>query len=203
MSFAAGATVACRHAMAARRRRPKQTERLSAELLEKKALSYLERFDTSAARLRQVLLRHVRRLAALPESELDETRAIAVIDELIGRYLASGVLDDARFATTLARGLRARGASQRAIEHKLRARGVDQSVASAAVASVAAEGTGDAELEAARALVRRRRLGPYRPAGEQQAKRRRDLGALARAGFSLDVAVRALGLEGSGLEGEF
>jgi regulatory protein len=40
--------------------------------------------------------------------------------------------------------------------------------------------------------VRRRRLGPYRPQEERAARRQRDLGALARAGFSFDVARRAL-----------
>lgn len=48
------------------------------------------------------------------------------------------------------------------------------------------------ELAAACALVRRRRLGPYRPAGTRAAHRQKDLAALARAGFSLDMARKVL-----------
>jgi regulatory protein len=53
-----------------------------------------------------------------------------------------------------------------------------------------------AELEAARAYVRRRRLGPHRPESERLENRRRDLAALARHGFDHETAVRALGYGG-------
>ena len=41
--------------------------------------------------------------------------------------------------------------------------------------------------QAAHALARRRKLGPYRP-GERSAYREKDLAALARAGFSFGIA---------------
>ncbi len=50
----------------------------------------------------------------------------------------------------------------------------------------------DAELSAALTLARRRRLGPWRPAETRDAMRAKDLGALARAGFSRAVAVEVV-----------
>ena len=44
-----------------------------------------------------------------------------------------------------------------------------------------------AEREAAWALARRRRLGPFRPA-ERASSRQRDLAAMARAGFGFGLA---------------
>ena len=41
-------------------------------------------------------------------------------------------------------------------------------------------------------LARRRRLGPFRRAGERAAMRGKDLAALARAGFSYPIAKRIL-----------
>jgi regulatory protein len=37
-------------------------------------------------------------------------------------------------------------------------------------------------------LARRRRLGPYRPEADREARREKDLAALARAGFGYDIA---------------
>jgi regulatory protein len=51
---------------------------------------------------------------------------------------------------------------------------------------------GASELAAACALVRRRRLGPYRAPGKRVDCRQKDLASLARAGFSLALARRVL-----------
>jgi len=40
--------------------------------------------------------------------------------------------------------------------------------------------------------VRRRKLGPYRAPEAREARYQKDLGALGRAGFSFDLAKRAL-----------
>jgi regulatory protein len=95
--------------------------------------------------------------------------------------------------------LRARGRSTRAIQHKLRERGVQAPEIDAALALERREGT-VVDLEAARALVRRRKLGSFRPEAERAQNRRRDLGVLARAGFDYDTCVRALG---AGRDDEF
>jgi regulatory protein len=63
-----------------------------------------------------------------------------------------------------------------------------------ALADLAGAGAGD--LAAACALVRRRRLGPLRPKELRERHFMRDLGALARAGFALDIARRVLACGG-------
>ena len=50
----------------------------------------------------------------------------------------------------------------------------------------------EAELDAAIAMCRRRRIGPFARAEQDDAGRMKALGALARAGFAQDVAQRAL-----------
>lgn len=166
------------------------------DTLDKAALRYLERFDSSAANLRRVLCGHVAR-AARAHVDLDVEAAEVLVDELIERFEASGLLDDARYAESLARGLQTRGASRRGIRHKLRARGVSAETIDAAI-TASGRDSDDAELDAARAFVRRRRLGPHRPPDKRAERYQRDLAALARAGFSFDTARRALEIpEGS------
>jgi regulatory protein len=174
----------------------KRTGPVTAEELDGKALRYLDRFDSSAKNLRRVLATYVRRAAA-ERGAAAVTDSTAQIEALLTRYQASGLLDDARFAGALAAGLRRRGASSRAVVQKLRFRGVDTEIATQALKGLDAEAGVDAELQAARAFVRRRRIGPHRPEAERAQKRHKDLGALARAGFSMDVARRALGGTGN------
>jgi regulatory protein len=149
--------------------------------LEALALGYLNRFDCSVSKLRTHLRQTIRRRGG-DRAELERH-----IEVLLERYQASGLLNDARFAENLAARISERGGSRRAIVQRLRQRGVTSAVAEASVPK-----TPGAELEAARAFVRRRRLGPHRPEAERLENRRRDLAALARHGFDHETAVRAL-----------
>ncbi len=155
---------------------------LSPAELEEAALRYLDRFDCSTEKLRRHLGTLMRRRGG------DEGELVRHRDALLQRYQASGLLDDGRFAAQLTARLKERGASRRAIVQRLRLRGIPSAIADGAVPKETAS-----ELEAARALVKRRRLGPLRPEAERAEYRRKDLATLARAGFDHDVAVRALG----------
>lgn len=175
-------------AASAKKSRSKPALVLDQAELEAKALAYLDRFDASAAQLGRVLSAFVRRRCP------DPARWQAPIDALVARYQASGLVDDRRYAETLAQSARARGASRRAILARLGSRGISQELGREVLDRLEQEGSGNAELVAARALVRRRRLGPYRRSGEPRTNFRRDLGVLARAGFDLDTARAALQL---------
>ena len=162
-----------------------EREPLTRQKLEQLALTYLNRFDCTASKLRQHLTLRAKKVGATDDAAI-------WIGELCERYLGSGVLDDARFARNLASQLNARGKSARAISQKLHARGVPSDVASELMAA-RRQDLPEAELEAARAYVRRRRLGPFRSDEKREAFRHKDLASLARQGFSFDIARRALG----------
>ncbi|HYP75981.1 MAG TPA: RecX family transcriptional regulator [Polyangiaceae bacterium] len=156
--------------------------------IEAAALRYLERFDCSVARLRKVLRERVAKAARAGVAEA--SAAPAIVEELLLRYQASGLIDDQRFAKNFAARQRDRGMSGRMIEQKLRARGIDAEV----VQQLLPRGeSASVELEAARAFARRRRLGPHRKPDVREAYRRKDLMALARAGFNYDTASRVVG----------
>jgi regulatory protein len=159
---------------------------IGSDLLEKWALGYLERFATSAENLRRVLRRRVRRRTSDNESV---QRAGALIDELVERYRASGLIDDAAYAAARARGRLGRGEPLRRIAAGLAAKGVDAEDRAAALDALR-ETAPDPDLAAACAFARRRRLGPYR---RGPADRNRDLGSFARAGFGRREAEAVLG----------
>ena len=177
--------------MAEHRKPRKLPRRMTAERIETGALHYLSRYASSSGNLRRVLMRRVERAAA---AHGDNPAAGArLVDALIVRFLRSGLVDDRAYAVQKAASLQRRGASRFGIRGKLRQKGVDPELIDGAVTTLDDAGSRAGEFAAACALVRRRRLGPCRPAGQRAAMRQRDLAALARAGFRLDVARRALG----------
>ncbi len=177
--------------------------------LHEAALHHLARFSATEAGLRRVLERRVERWArraeaegaASPEEIAEFVRlGRAAAADVARRLAAAGAVDDAAFAEARARRLQRAGRSRRAIVAHLAARGVDH----ATRRTVLPEGEAGeaAELAAALALCRRRRIGPFAApdaagvsgadaAGEAH---RRALGVLARAGFPREVAEAALGM---------
>ncbi|MCC7049101.1 MAG: RecX family transcriptional regulator [Alphaproteobacteria bacterium] len=172
-----------------RDRRRKVARPATRERLEKAALAYLERYASSAENLRRVLMRRVDRSARLCGT--DRAEGAGWVDALIERYRRSGLIDDRTYAEAATRSLRRRGGSARMVRMKLKAKGVDADTVSAAL-DAASEGDADSEHKAAKAYARRRRLGPYAPAATRKERRMRDLAALARAGFSYDIARRVV-----------
>jgi len=176
-----------------RRRQGRQPRKATPDYLRNSALHYLERYATSSAHLRRLLLVKVARSAAAHGT--DTEAGAAAVEALIGRLIAQGLLDDAAFARTKARSLHRRGGSARAIRGRLSQLGLGADLIEAAFAALA-EDVGDAEFAAAVGYARRRRLGPYRsdPADREE-RRERDLAALGRRGFSYELARRIVEAE--------
>ena len=151
----------------------------SAEYLERAALYYLERFAASSAHLETVLRRKILRRCKLRGENPEPF--YANIAPLIERYQSCGLLDDASYAKAKVSSLRRKGLSKRMIAVKLAQKGIARELAAE---QIAADETTD--LEAAKNLVRRKKLG------QKPEKRDKDLAALARAGFSFNIAKQAM-----------
>ena len=178
---------------------PRKVRKLKPADLKDAALHYLGRYAASTGRLRQVFLRRIRNSAKVhdfePEPLLEE------LERVIAMLTRTGVLNDTSFAEGRVRSLSRRGGSRRQIAGKLAVAGVARETATEALAGLEEE-IPDAEFAAAIAYAKRRRLGAYRSSPDVTPERRRkDLMAMARAGFSLDLARRALAGAESEAEG--
>ena len=160
------------------------------EALHRAALAYLSRYAATQAGLRRVLERRIERWARAANSSDDAVAAAKrAAGEIVARLAAAGAVSDSAFAESRARSLARAGRSRRAIAATLVAKGVDAEIARQALPS------DEAELASALALARRRHIGPFRDDEvRDEAARRRELGMLARAGFSETVARRALAM---------
>lgn len=172
-----------------------KTARLDEAALREAALNYTTRYGGTAAAVTRILDRRIRRWAdTLLAAEEPDREAIgaqaAALRAAAARVVASlaelGAVNDAAFAESRARRLRRAGRSRRAVLAHLGAKGVSGVVAGAAVPE-----DETAELAAALAFARRRRVGPFARADAEE-DRLRVLTVFGRAGFSGAVARRAL-----------
>ena len=165
--------------------------RITQTYIENVALHYLERFASSSANLRRVLLRRIHRSIAHWGGEADQP--LADLEQVMQKLTRLGYLDDARYAVSKAGWLRAKGGSTLKVRAGLAAKGVDKELIDQALSQLS-EQDGNDDLSAAWILARRRRLGPYRQ-DKRQEHRDRDLAVLGRAGFSWGVAKEVVDSE--------
>ncbi len=168
------------------RRVPRKVSETS---LRNAALYYMQRFSSSAENLRAVLMRRVHRSAHYHGT--DPEQGAAWIAGIIQRFQEAGLLDDRAYAETKVRSLRERGNSDKSIRYKLLSKGVSRHLVEGALVEVF-EKDGSVEETAALAFARKRRLGPFAPGEARSALRNRHLAAMARAGFSYDLALRII-----------
>jgi regulatory protein len=169
-----------------KRRKPKPA---TAARLQKAALAHIDRYATSAANLRNVLMRRVERSVRLHDT--DRSEAGEWVDGIIAKLLERRLLDDTAYAQGRANSLHRSGASRRKIAGMLQHKGVGRSEIEAALETLEAE-FANRELTAAYNYARRRRFGPYRLPEAREERRDRDMAALARAGFGYDTARRVV-----------
>lgn len=159
-------------------RKRKIRKKISESYLRNAALYYLQRYPASVSRFLEVMTRKMKRsLAAHPDQDLAPYETF-LRDTLVPELERTGLLNDALYARGLAASLQNRGLPRRAIAMRLSAKGV---------ATEQEQLDTQNDLEAAKIFARRKRLGPF---ARTQRDPRRDLAALARAGFSYDIASK-------------
>ncbi len=173
-------------------------------------MAYLARFAASEVGLTRVLDRRIQRWARYASeagADPDEVRqhrqqAREAVRVVVSDMMRLKLVDDTMFADGRARALSRGGRSRRAIAAHLASRGIDAERIAGALLhaqSGVLDDVAQAELAAALLQARKRRIGPFgvQPgdgdsAEAEEGARQRALAALARAGFSHDIARNAL-----------
>lgn len=162
---------------ARRERRPPRP--LDREHLNELALAYLARFATSAAKLEAYLRRKLRERGWAEEGE-------PPVMALVERCVAAGYVDDAAYARAKAGSLRRRGYGARRIDQTLGAAGIDAELREEVRATILEE------RQAALALARKRRLGPFGPPPQDRQAIEKQVAVFLRAGHRMDIARRVV-----------
>ena len=184
--------------MESRDRRPaKPTKRsrpiASEEALKELALAYALRFPGTTERLKKHLHKKVGDAIDAGQAPVGARRWV---DPVLATLTRVKVLDDALYAEHRAKTLHRRGRSTRLITRDLELKAAPKPAIETALDALAEDGATD--FKAAVLLAKKKRLGPFGSLSTSTDKevrlklRAKQLGALARAGFSFEVARRVV-----------
>lgn len=168
-----------------RKIRKRRTPRpLNAAGLEELALAYAARFATSAAKLEAYLQRKLRERGWEGRDEGEDPPDTR---ELVDRFAAKGYVDDESYARMRAGDLLRRGYGPRRVGQALHQAGIDERLRDEMVPGARKQ------REAAMALARKRRFGPYAsetPPQREDARKQfeKQLAAMVRAGHDFGTA---------------
>lgn len=149
--------------------------------LERLAIRYVERFQTTRGKLVDYLRRKIRDRGWEGEA--------ADADALADRMVELGYIDDRAFAEAKAAALGRRGLGARRVTGALRAARVREEDAEHVRPAVEADATA-----AALRFARRKRLGPFGAPPADRSARDKQLAAMMRAGHAFDLSRRLLAM---------
>ena len=155
------------------------------------AYSYLEKYNPSKQQLKVYLLK---KYLTKIKGTKSKREVSAIIDQIILNLEKNKILNDELFSDTKARMFLRRGYSLNKINQSLRNKGIDNKFIKQSLDKIK-EGEIEPDFVSALKLCKRRRIGPLRPEANRELFYKKDMGILARGGFSFDLSKRILDLE--------
>lgn len=169
-------------------RKPTPASPFNEKSLLEAAIRYVERFQTTQARLVRHLKQKIRTRGWADDGEPDFARIAARLQEL-------GYVNDRLFAESAARGMTRRGLGAARVRQSLAASGISRMLADDVLADAALADDGAGDWDVALAFARRKRLGPFAREPADERTRARHMAAMVRAGHAPGVARRILAAE--------
>ena len=155
------------------------------------AYSYLEKYSPSKQQLKVFLLKKYLTKIKGTKSKKEVT---AIIDEIVSNLEKNKLLNDEMYSDSKARMFLRRGYSLSKINQSLRRKGIDDKYVKQSIEKIK-ENEIEPDFVSALKLCKRRRIGPLRPDSNRELFYKKDMGILARGGFSFDLSKRVLDLD--------
>ena len=154
------------------------------------AYSYLEKYSPSKQQLKVHLLK---KYLTKIKGTKSKKEVSLIIDEIILSLEKNRILDDRLYSDSKARMFLRRGYSLNKINQSLRNKGIDIKYIKLSIDKIK-EDEIEPDFVSALKLCKRRRIGPLRPGPNRELFYKKDMGILARGGFSFGLSKRVLDL---------
>ena len=155
------------------------------------AYSYLEKYSPSKQQLKVYLLKKYLTKIKGTKSKKEVT---SIIDKIILNLEKNRIINDEMYSDSKARMFLRRGYSLNKINQSLRRKGIDDKYVKQSIDKIK-ENQIEPDFVSALKLCKRRRIGPLRPESNRELFYKKDMGILARGGFSFDLSKRVLELD--------
>ena len=155
------------------------------------AYSYLEKYSPSKQQLKVYLLK---KYLTKIKGTKSKKELSSIIDEIIKNLEKNRIVNDELYSDSKARMFLKRGYSLNKINQSLRQKGIDNKYIKQSIDKIR-EDQIEPDFVSALKLCKRRRIGPLRPQANRELFYKKDMGILARGGFSFDLSKRILNIE--------
>ena len=155
------------------------------------AYSYLEKYNPSKQQLKVYLLKKY--LTKIKGSK-SKREVSSIIDEILKNLEENKIINDELYSDSKARMFLRRGYSINKINQSLRNKGIDSQFIKKSIEKIK-DNSIEPDFVSAIKLCKRRRIGPVRPEANRELFYRKDMGILARGGFTFDLSKRVLNLD--------
>ena len=155
------------------------------------AYAYIEKYSPSKQQLKIYLLKKY----LTKFKSLDSKKDLSdVIDKVLINLEKNKLINDEMYSDSKARMFLRRGYSINKINQSLKKKGIQDEFVKKSINKIK-ESTIEPDFVSALKLCKRRRIGATRPNANREIFYKKDMGILARAGFSFEMSKRVLDLE--------
>ena len=154
------------------------------------AYAYLEKYNPSKQQLKVYLLKKY--LTKIKGSK-SKKEVSMVIDEIVQNLEKNKFINDELYSDSKARMYLRRGYSLNKINHSLKNKGIDDQYIKKSINKIK-EDKIEPDFVSALKLCKRRRIGALRPGSNRELFYKKDMGILARNGFSFELSKKVLDL---------
>ena len=154
------------------------------------AFAYLEKYSPSKQQLKVYLLKKYLTKIRGTKSKREVSE---IIDEILENLEKNRIINDELYSDSKARMFLRRGYSLNKINQSLRNKGIGNEHIKKSIDKIK-EDKIEPDFVSALKLCKRRRIGPLRPGTNRELFYKKDMGILARGGFSFELSKRVLDL---------
>ena len=154
------------------------------------AYSYIEKYNPSKQQTKTYLLK---KYLTKFQGSKQRKEITEIIDNIVSNLEKSHFLNDRLYADSKARMLLRRGYSLNKINNSLRVKGIEQKNIQASLEKIKNKDS-DPDFNSAMKICKKRRIGPMRPDANRELFYKKDMGILARSGFSFDISKKILSM---------
>ena len=154
------------------------------------AFAYLEKYSPSKQQLKIYLLKKY--LTKIKGSK-SKREVSEIIDEILENLEKNRIINDELYSDSKARMFLRRGYSLNKINQSLRNKGIGSEHVKNSIDKIK-DDTIEPDFVSALKLCKKRRIGALRPGANRELFYKKDMGILARGGFSFELSKRVLNL---------
>ncbi len=155
------------------------------------AFSYLEKYNPSKQQLKIYLMK---KYLTKIKGTKSKKEVSLLIEQIVSNLEKNKILSDELYSDSKARMFLRRGYSLNKINQSLRSKGIEDKYIKLTLEKIK-ENEIEPDFVSALKLCKRRRIGPLRAASNREIFFKKDMGVLARGGFSFEMSKRVLNLE--------